>query len=140
MEYFFSLKHIFIIKKYTSSGHTEKVGPRTWDSRSILGTQDAPHGALHLGPWTQNPQAEPGTQDLYVGTGTWDPSSGTHDPICGNRDPIPLRGTWNPYLGTLTLIQLSLNVQFRSVAQLFLTGSYTNLYHMTEESITQLKT
>ena len=55
-----------------------------------------------------------GTQD--PGPGTWDPLPGTGDPISGNRDPIPLRGTRDPYLTTLTLIQLSLNVQFSIAA------------------------
>ena len=48
-----------------------------------------------------------GTRDL--GPSTWDPLPGTWDLICGNLDPIPLRETQDPYLGILTLIQLSLN-------------------------------
>ena len=104
------------------------------------GTVEPPLGALHLGPGTQDPQAGPGTRYLYVGLRTWDPLPGTRDPICGNHDPIPLRGTPDPYLRTLASIQLSRNVKFSSVAQLFQTGSCKNLYNMTEEQITQLKT
>ena len=104
---------------------------------------------------TRNPRL--GTRDPYVEPGTWKPSagtqdpepiggtktwdlyvrSGTQDPICENWDPIPAF-TWNTgpiTLGTLTLIQLSLNVQFRSVAQLFQTDSGTNLHNVTEEQI-----
>ena len=114
-------------------GHTRKVGPRTRDPQARsetrdlyvgLGTWDIPPGTLHL---------EHGTQDL--GPYMWDP--------IWNRDQIPLRGKWDPYintnLGTLTLIQLSLNMQFSSVAQLFQTGSCTNLFNLTEEQTTQLK-
>ena len=66
--------------------------------------------------------------DLYVGPET-------RDPICGNQDPIPTF-MWNAgpiTLGTLTLIQLSLNLQFGSVAWFSQAGSCTNLYNVTQE-------
>ena len=113
----------------------------------ILEPQDSVPFTWDPTPWIQNPQAEFGTRDLYVEPGSWDPppgtlhlGPGTRDSICGNQEPIPLRATRGSYLGTFTLIQLSLNVQFSSVAQLFQTGSCTNLYNMTKEQIIQLKT
>ena len=99
-------------------------------------------------PEKQTRDSEPGTRVpppgiLHQGPGTRDLGPYMQDPIW-NWDQIPLRGTRDPYintnLGALTLIQLSLNVQFSSVAQLFQTGSYTNLYNLTEEQTTQLKT
>ena len=89
-------------------GGTWDPGPFTWVLSS--GTQDP--RAIDK---TQNPGPYRGTRDL--GPSTWgDTSPVTWNPICGNRDPIPLHGMRNPYLGTLTLMQLSLNVQFSSVA------------------------
>ena len=61
----------------------------------------------------------PGTWILHVGPFSWDPGPYMRDPIW-NQDQISLRGTQGPYintnLGTLTLIQLSLNVRFSSAA------------------------
>ena len=83
--------------------------PEKWD----LGPR-----TLHLGSFTQDQDQGPidGTRHLYVGLRTWYPSPVTRDPICGYRDPIPSRETWDPHLGIVTLIQLSLNMKFSSVA------------------------
>ena len=72
-----------------------------------------------------------GTQDL--GPSTWDPLPGTWDLICGNLDPIPLRGMQDPYLGILTLIQLSLNlIQERRRGK---KTSCTSFYPVTSTSV-----
>ena len=67
--------------------------------------------------WNASPETqdlgtkvEHGTQDVYLGPRVWDPPPGTGNPKFGNRDSIPLREMRDPYLGTFTLIQLSLNV------------------------------
>ena len=90
--------------------------PKKWDQEPIRGTWGPSPGTRDPGPIGR-------TRDLYVWPGTWDPPPATRnlgpymwDPIW-NRDPIPLRDTYiNTNSGILTLIQLSLNMQFSSVA------------------------
>ena len=67
-------------------------GPSTWDPSSR--TLDP--GSIG-GAWNTAPLG--GIQDL--GPSTWDLLPAIRDPTCGNLDPIPLRGTGDPYLGTL---------------------------------------
>ena len=90
--------------------------PKKWDPGP---------GTLHLGPLIWDPGPKNHRWDPVPGTFTWDPRPGTlhldslpgtRDPICGNLNTIPLRVTSDPYSETLTLIQLSLNVQFSSAA------------------------
>ena len=69
---------------------------------------------LHVMFYRHTGKVGPRTRDWGLGTYTCPP--GNRYPICGNRDPIPLRGMRDPYLGTFTLIQFSLNLQFSSVA------------------------
>ena len=67
---------------------------------------------------TQDPGPIGGTRDLGPVRGTWNLGPRTQDPICQNWDPMPTF-TWKTgpiTLGTFTMIQLSLNVQFSSVA------------------------
>ena len=101
----------FFYKKVHIKRHTGKVGPMGKVGPGTHAWELGP-GNLYLGPEAQDPGPLSGTQDL--GSSTWDPVPRTWDPICGNLDPMPLLGTRDPYLGTLTLIQLSLDVQFSS--------------------------
>ena len=99
------------------------LGPGTCDHGPLCGTRDPGSSIWEPSPGTGDPGPIGGNRDpgplcetCELGPSTWVPSPGTWDPICANQDPIPLRETRDPYLGTLTLIQLSLNVQFSSVA------------------------
>ena len=67
-------------------------------------------------PENRDPGLILGTQD--PGPGTWDPLPGTEDRGPYIWEPGPNTFTWNagPYLTTLILIQLSLNVQFSIAA------------------------
>ena len=102
---------------YRKSG-TRDPGLVTWNPYMGPRVRDPPPGTLHLGSGTRDPRQDQGSETFTgdPGPSTWDSSPGNQDPICVNLDPIPLPGTRDPYLGTLTLIQLSLNVQFSSVA------------------------
>ena len=98
-----------------------KVVPGTRNSEPATHTRDPRPETLHLAP---------GTHRRVLGrrTFTWDLGPATFHLGLMPRDlgpymepdPIPLRGTRNLYinanLGALTLIHLSLNVQFSSVA------------------------
>ena len=106
-------------------GILERWDLGTWDSGFGIHMWDQRTRTLHLGPFTWEPVSGTHRRDPEPGTFTWDPAPVTlqlghfiwaRHLICGNRDPIPLRGTQDPYLGTTTLIQLSFNVQFSSVA------------------------
>ena len=68
-------------------------------------------GALHLGPFTWDPEPatltwHPGPGTLHLGLFTWETGSGTWDPRpymrdpIWNRDQILLRGTRDPYINT----------------------------------------
>ena len=60
----------------------------------------------------------PENRDPGLIRGTWDPLPGTEDRGPYIWEPGPNTFTWNagPYLTTLILIQLSLNVQFSIAA------------------------
>ena len=140
---------MFYVKRYSQKFYKIHRKTPLPESGGIPKKWDPGPGTLHLEPFTWDPGPKTHRWDLVPGTFTWDPGPGTlhlnslpgtRDPICGNLNTIPLRVTSDPYSETLTLIQLSLNVQFSSAAQLFQTDSCTNLYNMTEEQITQLKT
>ena len=102
----FFLHCVSQILKILFQRHTGKVRPGTRDSgpRSRI-------GALHLGPFTWDPEPgtftwDPGAETLHLGLFTWKPGSGTwdsrpymRDPIW-NRDQILLRGTRDPYINT----------------------------------------
>ena len=79
--------------------------PGTRNSEPATHTWDPGPEILHLGPFTCDPgPTGPGTQDLYVGPGTWDLPPGTHGPGSGT-----LHGTRTQYLyverGTNTSMQ-----------------------------------
>ena len=80
-------------------------------------TKTRPTSLAHLKSGTRDLDPPPGT--LLLGPRTWGPGPYMRDPIW-NQDQISLRGTQGPYintnLGTLILIQLSLNVRFSSAA------------------------
>ena len=80
LQYLYNIFSFNVNHKVIYFSITEK-----WDPGPIHGTRDpAPLG---------------GIQDL--GPSTWDLLPAIRDPTCGNLDPIPLRGTGDPYLGTL---------------------------------------
>ena len=92
---------INIAAAFNLSWHTRKVG---------TGTQDPPSGTLHLRLRTWEPRwntghrmftQDPGSETLHLGPGILNLGTGTQYLYvkCGT-----------PYLGTFTLIQLSLNV------------------------------
>ena len=103
------------MKQLFCKGIPEKwdPGPETQDQGPESHTWDPGPATLHLRPF-RNPGPLRGSR--VPGHSTWDHSPWTWDPTCGNRNPLPLCGRQDPYLVTLTLIQLFLNLQFSSVA------------------------
>ena len=95
---------------------TRDLGLGTWNPYMEPRTRDPSPGTRDSGPIGKTRDLRPLCETQDQGPSTWDSSPGNQDPICVNLDPIPLRGTRDPYLGILTLIQLSLNVQFSSAA------------------------
>ena len=117
-------EHLSFYKKvHIKTRHTKKVAPGTQDSESGTYTWDPRPGTIHLGLCSWDLGSGADRQNLYVGPRTWNPlprilhlGPGISDPLCGNPDPIPMHSTQEPYLGALTLMQLSHNVQFSRVA------------------------
>ena len=77
-------------------------GSGTQDPGSIRGTRDQGLSTWDPGPAIHRQDPGPRARDLYLRSENW--------------DTRPLRAARDPYLVTLTLIQLSLHVQFSSIA------------------------